>query len=88
MKDVGKVMFPVMWVDETVTIDDKNADLYKSMATIPLLLLNIFALGFGLGLGCLVIIVSMGLLIYHRNKKHKELEMEKIKLLCFFQNIQ
>ena len=34
MKNIRKVYFPLMWADETATIDDASADLFKSKATI------------------------------------------------------
>ena len=73
MKNIRQVYFPLMWADETATIDDASADLFKSKATIPLLLLDIFSLGFGLGLGSLGLLVS-GIFFtwnyYTRRKNH------------------
>ena len=74
MRNIRKVYFPLMWVDETATIDDPSADIFKSMATIPLLLLDIFSLGFGLGLGSFGLLVSVIFFTwnyYTRRKSHK-----------------
>ena len=74
MKNIRKVYFPLMWADETATIDDASADLFKSKATIPLLLLDIFSLGFGLGLGSFGLLVSLIFFTwnyYTRRKSHK-----------------
>ena len=74
MQAVRNVYFPLMWADETATIDDESADLYKSKATTPLLLLDIFALGFGLGLGSLGVMVSLLFFtwIYYNGRKSTE----------------
>ena len=74
MQNVRNVYFPVMWTDETATIDDESADLYKSKATIPLLLLDIFALGFGLGVGSLGIVISLIFFIWNNYNKRKHME--------------
>ena len=58
MKNIRKVYFPLMWADETATIDDASADLYKSKATIPLLLLDVFSFG-SIGLGLLGTVLSL-----------------------------
>ena len=62
------------------TIDEESANLYKSKATIPLLLLDIFSLGFGLALGGSGIIVCVIFFIYdsHYRRKSKT-DNEKIK---------
>ena len=36
LKHVRNLYFPLMWADETATIDEESANLYKSKATIPL----------------------------------------------------
>ena len=71
MTGVQNVHFPLMWTDETGTIDDNSVHLYKSKATIPLLLLDIFSLGFGLGLGSLGIVASLIFFIWNNVNKRK-----------------
>ena len=80
MENLRNVYFPLLWVDETATIDEKSANLYKSKATIPLLLLDIFSLGFGLGLGSLGLVISLIYFIwnYYRKRQHKN-NNQKIK---------
>ena len=80
LKHVQNLYFPLMWADETATIDEASADLYKSQATIPLLLLDIFSLGFGLALGGFGILLSLIFFIwdYHTSKKNKAVD-EKMK---------
>ena len=56
LANITSVTFPLLWTDETATIDDENAELIKSLMVTPLWLLDIFvyAVGFGLcGLGIL-----------------------------------
>ena len=77
MNNVSKVLFPLLWSDEAVLIDEKNADLFKSRATIPLLLLDIFSLGVGLGLGSLGIVASLIILLLQHQKEQNEIQ--KIK---------
>ena len=80
MENVRNLYFPLMWADEMATIDEESANLYKSKATIPLLLLDIFSLGFGLALGGSGIIVCVIFFIYdhHYGRKIKT-NNEKIK---------
>lgn len=80
LKKVRNLYFPLMWADETATIDEESANLYKSKATIPLLLLDIFSFGFGLGLGGCGILLCIIFFIweYYFNKKNKA-DNEKIK---------
>ena len=80
MNGVSKVLFPLLWSDEAIIIDDKNADLYKSRATIPLILLDVFSLGVGLGLGSLGIVASLVILFLQQQKEHKkDLVIQKVK---------
>ena len=68
-----------MWTDETATISDEYAELFKSKATTPLRLLDIFSLGFGIGLGILGILLSLGGLLWIFVKKRNETEIQKVK---------
>ena len=80
LKKVRNLYFPLMWADETATIDEESANLYKSKATIPLLLLDIFSFGFGLALGGFGILLSIIFFIwdYYSSRKEK-VDNEKIK---------
>ncbi len=56
---VPNVVFPVFWADETATISDDNADLYKGLVKTPLLLVDIFVYGVSFGFSTLGIIVAV-----------------------------
>ena len=68
-----------MWTDETATISDEYADLFKSKATTPLLLLDIFSLGFGIGFGIFGTLLSLIGLLWIHTKRRNETEIQKIK---------
>ena len=54
---LSEVVFPILWVDETVTINDENADYLKFRMSIPLLVSDslIYGVGFALsGIGILI----------------------------------
>ena len=59
LERVPKLIFPVFWADETATLDDENADLYKNMVTTPLLLVDVFVYTISFGFGSLGIIFSI-----------------------------
>ena len=80
LKNVRNLYFPLMWADEMATIDEESANLYKSKATIPLLLLDIFSLGFGLALGGLGLTLSVIFLSYdYLHGRKRKADNEKIK---------
>ena len=68
-----------MWTDETATISDEYAELFKSKATTPLLLLDILSLGIGIGLGILGTLLSLVGLLWIYIKKRNETEIQKVK---------
>lgn len=53
------MIFPVFWAEETATLDDANADLFKSMVTTPLLLVDIFVYVVGFAFSAVGIIVAI-----------------------------
>ena len=54
-----EVVFPMFWVDETVTINDENADYLKSRMSIPLLVSDILIYGIGFALSGIGILIGL-----------------------------
>ena len=54
-----EVVFPMFWVDETVTINDENADYLKSRMSIPLLVSDILIYGVGFALSGIGILIGL-----------------------------
>ena len=56
---LNEVVFPMFWVDETVTINDENADYLKSRMSIPLLVSDILIYGVGFALSGIGILIGL-----------------------------
>ena len=56
---LSEVVFPILWVDETVTINDENADYLKFRMSIPLLVSDIFIYGVGFALSGIGILIGL-----------------------------
>ena len=54
-----EVVFPILWVDETVTINDENADYLKFRMSIPLLVSDILIYGVGFALSGIGILIGL-----------------------------
>jgi hypothetical protein len=68
---VRKVVFPVFWAEEGAVIDDKNVDLYKSMVSTPLFIVDIFVYTVGFAFSSIGIIVSIIFKVKLRNDRRK-----------------
>ena len=56
---LSEVVFPILWVDETVTINDENADYLKFRMSIPLLVSDILIYGVGFALSGIGILIGL-----------------------------
>ena len=71
LKQIHEVIFPVVWLNESVYLDEKTADLFK---THVLSLINfVHALPFIiLGIGLLLLVIGVGLFLKNRSRSKDE----------------
>jgi hypothetical protein len=61
--------YPLFWVDEHFTIDQKNADKFYYQVKMPLMMLNYGQwVVYGLAIACMVINIGYGLIVWKRSK--------------------
>jgi len=58
LKRANPVIFPLFWIDENATIDDKNYNDYKQDVVKPIRWVKAISIGFGMVLGGILLIAG------------------------------
>ncbi|XP_002737374.1 lysosome membrane protein 2-like [Saccoglossus kowalevskii] len=70
LSEINEVYYPVLWINETYTIDDASATKYKHSVLTPLYVTRIMP-WIVFGIGCLIVIITLILLIRNRRRGYQ-----------------
>ncbi|KAI0227214.1 Lysosome membrane protein 2 [Lamellibrachia satsuma] len=73
LQHVNTMVFPVLWMNESVAIDQENAERFKRQVALPVYLTRVFQIAF-ISIGSVVTLISAGCLVWLRHSTNKQLK--------------